>query len=64
MTVFLTDEERNANKIHLQLLKNRDGNLNTEPMDAYCDLDKSCHISDIAKRSEVETVEALRSLDI
>lgn len=64
MTVFLTDEERNANKLKIQLLKNRDGRLDVEPMDVYCDLDRSCHLSDIAQRSESETIEALRSLDI
>lgn len=64
MTVFLTEEERNANKLKIQLLKNRDGRLDVEPMDVFCDLDKSCHLSDIAQRSETETIEALRSLDI
>ena len=64
MTVFLTEEERNANKIKIQLLKNRDGKLDVEPVDVYCDLDKSCHLSDISKRTETQTIEALRSLDI
>lgn len=64
VSILLTDEGRKNDKVKLQVLKNRDGNLNTTPQDIFCSLKNGGYMANIKEASEEEVKDTLRSLDI
>lgn len=62
MTVLMTPEMRNAGQLKLQVLKNRDGAVPTEPLTLNVDFAHGSRLRQLDERDPEQNLNALRSL--
>ena len=62
LTSLMTPEMRNLGQLKLQVLKNRDGVVPTEPLTLHIDFAHGLRVQELHKRTFEETARGLRSL--
>ncbi len=64
LTALMTPEMRNLGQLKLQVLKNRDGVVPTEPLTLHIDFTHGFHLRQLDERDPAETLNALRTLQL
>jgi hypothetical protein len=63
LTALMTPEMRKAGQVKLQVLKNRDGAVPTEPLTLNVDFEHGSHVQELSALAPAERLNALRTLN-
>jgi hypothetical protein len=64
LTVYMTPEMRASNRFRVQHLKNRDGEVVHEPLDAFVDLKRGFGLSEVQAQTASDLTDTLRTMNI